>query len=392
MKSNLVKLMSVREKKPMLFAISVAVIAVVLVFVLLAGVKAMQFAAMGAASENFVQPPETVTTARVAAEAWETSLNAVGSVSAVQGVTISTEQSGTVESIAFTPGTVVEQGDLLVQLNIATEQAQLRAALAAAELAKINLDRSKELISKKLTSQSEYDAAAARYKEAVAQADNIRSLIDEKTIRAPFTGKIGVQNVHAGQFLNAGQPIVSLQSLEMLYVNFMLPQQKLTAISNGLKVRIESEVLPDNTSYAVITAIDPSVDPVTRNFAVQATMANEEGRLLPGMFVRVSVVLPEQETVLSIPATAVVHATYGDSVFVIDAKPNEKTGNTDLIARQQFVKLGKTRGDFVAVKSGLQENDLIVSTGAFKLYNGQAIVENNELAPEFQLEPKPENS
>ena len=392
MKSNLTTLMSVREQKPLLFAFIVALGFIVLVALVLGGVKAMQFSIMAKAGANATQPPESVTTARVEKQSWEITRQAVGSLAAVEGINISSEQSGIVRDVAFTPGSVVAKGDLLVQLDIATEQAQLRAALAAADLAKVNLDRSKDLLRKRLTSQSDYDAAAARYKEAVAQADNIRSLIDEKTIRAPFAGKVGVQNIHVGQFLNAGQPIVSLQALDKLYANFMLPQQQLAVINSGLKAKIETDMLPDAEIYGVVSAIDPSVDPATRNFAVQATLDNQDGKLLPGMFVRVSVILPQQDEVLSIPATSVVHAPYGDSVFVVDKKTDEKTGTTDLVARQQFVKLGVARGDFVAVTSGLKENDLVVSTGAFKLRNGQAIVEHNDMAPEFKLNPKPEES
>lgn len=384
--------MAFRKRNPKLFAVLVALGFIVLLVLLLGGIKATQFAVMVAAGKDFKQPPETVTTARVKTQTWETTQKAVGTLAAVQGVLISTEQSGIIEKIAFKPGSMVAEGDLLVQLDIATEQAQLRAASATAELAKINLNRSRELLNKKLTSQSEYDAAAAQYKAAVAQADSIRSRIDEKTIRAPFGGRIGVQKVHVGQFLNAGQPIVSLQALDKLYANFMLPQQELAVITSGLKVRIETDTLPGAAIYGEISAVDPSIDPETRNFAVQATLTNEDGKLLPGMFVKVSVILPEQKQVLSIPATAVVHATYGDSVFIVDQKSNEETGETDLIARQQFVKLSEARGDFVAVTSGLKENDLIVSTGAFKLRNGQTIVENNEMAPEFKLNPEPENS
>ncbi|MBN1378801.1 MAG: efflux RND transporter periplasmic adaptor subunit [Gammaproteobacteria bacterium] len=383
--TNLIQ--SAREKP-----VVVAGIALLVVILLLAGVKGLQIITMIAAGKSFTPPPETVTTTRVQLQAWEKTLSSVGSLTAVNGVTISAEQNGNIERIAFTPGSTVAEGDLLVQQDISTEDAQLRAALATAELAKINLKRSQELISKKLTSQSDYDAAAAQYKGAIAQADNIRSLIEKKTIRAPFAGKVGTQKVFVGQYLQAGETIVSLQSLDPMYVNFKLPQQELAQIKNDLVVKIESDAVPGGNITGVITAIDPEVDANTRNAAIQATVRNPDQQLLPGMFVNVSIVMSEQQQVFSVPATAIVYAPYGASVFVVDQKQNEKTGANEIIARQQFVKLGQSRGDYVAVTSGLKDQDLIVSTGAFKLHNGQSIVENNKLAPEFELNPQPEDS
>lgn len=377
-----------RNKKPYIIII-LGFIAVVL---LLAGIKVAQFGTMIASGESFVPPPESVTTASTKQENWETTLKAIGSLTAVEGVVIAAQQAGQITQIAFTPGSDVQAGELLLQQDISTEQAQLRSALANAELTKINLQRSQDLNKKNLTSKSDLDAARARHKQAVADIDRIRSQIEKKSIRAPFAGRLGTREVFLGQHLREGDAIVSLQALDLLTVDFTLPQQYLSEIKAGLPVRIATDASPDTQFSGLIQAIDSKVNAQTRNVQVQASVPNPDKTLLPGVYVNVEIILPTQEPVLSIPATAVLYASYGPSVFVVEEKQDEKTGKKSLLARQQFVKLGRTKGDFVAVQSGLQQNDLIVSTGAFKLFNGQAIVENNDLAPKFELDPKPTDS
>ncbi len=375
-------------KKP----IVIAVILLTGILLLLAGTKAMQINSMISAGKNFVPPPESVTTAKVSFESWKITVETVGSLAAVRGVTVAAEQGGTIAEIVFNPGGVVNAGDLLVQQDISTEEAQLREALATAELTKINLKRSKDLLNRNLTSKSEYDAASSQHKGAIARVDSIRSLIDKKSIRAPFAGKVGIQKVYIGQYLQAGDPVVSLQSLDPMYANFMVPQQKTTNIVKGLPVRIETDVQPGKIFNGEISAVDPEIDVNTRNAAVQAILANSEEQLLPGMFVNVSIILPNQNKILVIPATAVVHAPYGASVFVVEEQVDNESNTSILVARQQFIKLGKTKGDYIAVTSGLENEQIIVTTGAFKLYSGQPIVANNKLAPNFELEPDPIDS
>jgi membrane fusion protein (multidrug efflux system) len=312
----------------------------------------------------------------------------VGSLEAVQGVMVTAELKGKVDKIAFDPGAMVQAGDLLVQQDISSEKAQIQAAEAAVTLAKITLERTRKLLIEKTVSQSQYDNADAQYKQAAAQVDNIRATIAKKTIRAPFAGRLGIRLINLGQALNEGDAIVSLQSFDPIFVNFSLPQQELAQIRQGLVVRMTTDALPGRTIEGKITAINSSVDAATRNIRVQATAANPEEQLRPGMFVNVAVVLPAQEKVLPIPATAVLYAPYGDSVFIVEENNNEKTGRPGKIVRQQFVRLGKKRGDFVAIASGLKEGETIVSTGVFKLRNGQAIVVNNSQAPDFKLKPK----
>ncbi len=354
----------------------------------LGGIKGLQISRMAADGKQFVPPPETVTTVEVHSESWESLLFSVGSLEAVQGVMVTAELTGKVVHIAFEPGAMVRTGDLLVQQDISSETAQLRASEAAVALAKITLERTRKLLTEKTVSQSQYDSADAQFKQAVAQFDTIRAAIAKKTIRAPFAGRLGIRLINLGQILNEGEAIVSLQSLDPIFINFSLPQQQLVQAQPGLTVQVTTDALPGRTIEGKITAINPAVDIATRNLRVQATVANPQKRLRPGMFVNVAVVLPVQDKVLAIPATAVLYAPYGDSVFVVEEKKREQNSPPGKVVRQQFVRLGKKRGDFIAVSSGLNDGETIISTGVFKLRNGQAVVVDNTLAPEFRLKPK----
>ncbi len=359
---------------------------------ILGGIKSLQIFRMTAQGKQFVPPPETVTAFEVHPDSWESLLTSVGSLEAVQGVMVTAELKGKVENIAFEPGAMVRTGDLLVQQDISSETAQLRASEASVALAKLTLERTRKLLKEKTVSQSQYDNADAQYKQASAQLDTIRSAISKKTIRAPFSGRLGIRLVNQGQILNEGDAIVSLQSLDPIFVNFSLPQQQLAQVRTGLSVRVTTDVLPGRVIEGKITAINPAVDAATRNIRVQATAANPREQLRPGMFVNVAVVLPAQEKVLPIPATAVLYAPYGDSVFVVEEKKIEKNSRPIKTVHQQFVRLGEKRGDFIAVSSGLKEGETVVSTGVFKLRNGQAVVVNNSLAPEFKLMPETKNN
>ena len=364
------------------------IVGLIVLIAVLGGIKGLQIFRMTAAGKQFVPPPETITSFEVQTKAWETLLTSVGTLEAVQGVMVTAELKGKVENIAFDPGVKVLAGDLLVQQDISSETAQLRASEAAVKLAKITLERTRKLLTEKTVSQSQYDNADAQYKQAAAQADNIRAAIAKKTIRAPFAGRLGIRLINLGQALNEGDAIVSLQSFDPIFINFSLPQQQLAKVRPGFFVRMTTDALPGRTIEGKITAINPAVDTATRNIKIQATAANPGEQLRPGMFVNVNVVLPTLEKVLPIPATAVLYAPYGDSVFVVEEKKNEKKNQPSKIVRQQFIRLGEKRGDFIAVASGLKEGETIVSTGVFKLRNGQSVVVNNALAPEFKLMPK----
>ncbi|HRD49116.1 MAG TPA: efflux RND transporter periplasmic adaptor subunit [Candidatus Competibacteraceae bacterium] len=359
---------------------------------LLAGTKVLQFQTMFAQGASFTPPPETVTTAEVKPDRWQPTLTAIGSITAVQGVMVSAEISGTVKNITFESGATVKTGELLVELDTAIEEAQLRSAAASADLARANLDRARTMRDKNMGSAADFDAAEAQAKQAVAQIDNIRAAIAKKTIRAPFAGRLGIRKINLGQFLDNGAAMVTLQSLDPVYVDFALPQRYLAQLRAGMTVRVAADAFPTQNFEGRITAISPEVDSVTRNVRLQATLANPKGRLQPGMYVEIAAVLPETEQILMIPATAVLYAPYGDSVFVLEDKKDEKTGAVAKVLNQKFVRLGPTRGDFVVVASGVEAGQILVSTGVFKLRNGMSVVVDNALAPQPQLAPKPANS
>ena len=376
----------------MIKRIIITIVGLMVVVGILGGIKGLQIERMIAQGKQFSPPPEPVTTAVARKETWESLLTAVGSLEAVQGVIVTAELSGKVERIGFEPGTKVKAGELLVQQDISAENAQLRAAEASLTLAKIDLDRKSKLLAQKTISRSEYDNAEAQFKEAAAQADTIRAAVKKKTIRAPFDGRLGIRLVNIGQVLKEGDAIVSLQLIDPIFVNFSLPQQQLAQVNSGLTVQVTTDALPGQVVDGKITAINPQVDTATRNIQMQATVANPEESLRPGMFVNVAVVLPARKDVLAIPATAVLYAPYSDSVFVVEEKKEEKNGQPGQVVRQKFVRLGEKKGDYVAIVSGLEEGDTVVSTGVFKLRNGQSVVVNNAVTPEFKLNPKPEES
>lgn len=366
-----------------------AILGLIILIAVLAAVKAMQIRAMIDKGKKFVPPPETVTTAVVKTDSWETGLTAVGTLTAVQGGTVATELAGKVVKIVFEPGAAVNKGELLVCLDTSSEEAQLPGAVAQANLARTVLTRDVKMLEKQIISQADYDTAVATHEQALAQANTIRATIDKKTIRAPFSGRLGIRQVNLGQILREGDPIVTLQTLNPIYVDFTLPQQQLAQLRSGQPVRVTCDALPGLTIEGRITAINPLVDSETRNIKVQATVTNRAERLRPGMFVNVAVGLPTRQKVLAIPATAILFAPYGDSVFIVE---NDKAQKGGKLLRQQFVRLGEKRGDFVAVTSGLKEGETIVSTGVFKLRNGQAVLVDNRLAPDFKQAPKPENN
>ncbi len=369
--------------------IILAVLGLVVLIVLLAGVKTMQIGAMIDQGKKFVPPPETVTTDVVRAESWETQLTAVGTLNAVQGVTVAAELPGKVVKIAFVPGSQVKKGDRLVSQDTSSEEAQLPGASAQVNLARSELERAAKMVSEKIISQADYDRAVATHEQALSQANNIRATIAKKTIRAPFSGRLGIRQVNLGQLLREGDPIVTLQSLDPIYVDFTLPQQQLAQLRSGLPVRVTCDAMPGVTVEGSITAINPLVEAETRNIHLQATVANHAERLRSGMFVNVAVGLTVPQKVLAVPATAVLYAPYGDSVFIVADDKARKGGKA---LRQQFVRLGEKRGDFVAVTNGLKEGESVVSTGVFKLRNGQTVTVDNRLAPQFRQAPRPENN
>lgn len=371
--------------------IIVALGIVLVVIGALAGIKFMQFSALMAAGKSYAPPPESVTSVVAKEETWQNTLNAIGSITAVQGVTVTPEIAGTVVEVAFESGALVSKGDLLVRLDTSSEKAQLRAIEAQVALAKLNLEREKNLRAENMVSQSDLDTAEATLKQNQGDADAIRATIEKKTIRAPFSGRLGLRMVNLGQYLDAGKAIVNLQSLSPIYANFALPQQELGRLKNGLRVRVTTDSYANRQFEGTLTAITPELDQSTRSVNLQATFENTDQMLRPGMFAKIEVILPEEQKVLTIPATAVLSAPYGDSVYVIESKPG-KNGAPELSVRQQFIRTGRARGDFLTVETGLKAGDKVVSSGIFKLRNGMAVIENNELAPKASDTPKPADS
>jgi len=364
-----------------------AVFGIPAVIAVLAGIKAMQFSFLMEMGEQYQPPPVKVTYATVSPQQWENRLQAVGSLEAVDGIMLTAEMQGKIERIAFTPGAHVDAGDLLVQQDTSIEAAQLRAAEAAAELANSNLARAQRMIKQNGVSISDLDTAQAQARQAAAQVEQVKAQIAKKSLRAPFAGRLGVRQVSLGQDLQAGDAVVLLQKLDPILVNFFVPQRQLNQVAEGQRVRITVEDLGGLQAEGVITAINPLIDPATRNVQVQARLDNATEQLLPGMFVSVDVILPQQLPVIAVPSTALLYAPFGNSVFVIEE--GENGGKT---VRQQIVQTGITRGDFVEITSGLKGDETIVTTGAFKLFNGQTVEPDNSMTPTFELQPTPDNA
>ena len=375
--------------------IVIAIIVVVVIFGGLAGIKVLQFKTL--AATPWVQPPETISSAVAHEEKWQDTFAAVGSITAVQGVTVTPEIAGMISEIAFESGAVVKKGDLLVRFDTSTEEAQLKALNAQLEWARVSLDRSQKLRTDSTVSQSELDQADATFKQAKANADAVQAVIDKKTIRAPFGGKLGIRQINLGEYVDSGKPIVSLQSLTPVYADFSLPQQSLAQIKTGMTVRVTMDTYTNKQFEGTLTAINPDLDTSTRSVRLQATLDNADHFLRPGMFARIEVVLPSEENVLVIPATSILSAPYGDSVYVIEKGTNSPTvaagtNGPPMVVRQQFVRTGRTRGDFVIVESGLKNGEHVVSAGLFKLRNGATVIENNEIVPKANEKPKPADS
>ena len=360
--------------------------------ILLVGIKGLQISKMMAAAKAMTPPPQAVSSAEVREENWAPVLSAIGSVSAVQGAIIAAELGGVVSEIKFENGGVAKKGDVIMKLDASQEEALLRSAEAEAELARTDLERAQGLASQKVVSKAELDAAESKFRRLTAIVDQMRSNIRKKTLVAPFDGHVGIRQVNVGQMINAGQQVVALTSLDPVYVDFALPQQHLAQLSQGLEVRVTTDALPGRVFPGKLTAVNSMVDTVTRNVSVQATLENADHVLRPGMFAKAEVVLPEKSSALVIPGSAVSYAPFGDSVFVIEKKKDEKTGKETQVIRQQFVRIGEARGDFVSVKEGLKAGETVVSTGVFKLRNGMAVTINNDLAPKPQINPTPVDS
>jgi membrane fusion protein (multidrug efflux system) len=354
-------------------------------------VKYRQVQTAMAAASSFQMPPEAVTSIVARQEQWPTTMNVIGTVEAVHGVTVSADLPGTVDKIRFESGQAVHAGDVLVELDTRQERAQLAALEAQRDLAKVNYARTQQLVNEGVISRVEYDQATAQQRQTEANVDEIHATIERKTIRAPFSGILGIRKVNLGQYLAAGNPIVALQSLNPVYVDFGIPQQTAGLVRIGHTLRITSDELGGQAFSGRVTASDSIVDEATRNVQLQATLSNSEAKLRPGMFVQVDVGIGASRFVVTLPASAISYAPYGDSIFVITDLKDPK-GRAYRGVRQQFVKVDGSRGDQVAIVSGVKPGDEVVSSGVFKLRNGAAVQVNNKVQPENNPAPKPQDS
>jgi len=354
-------------------------------------VKFRQIQSAMAEGASFQPPPEAVTSIVARESQWPATMNVIGTMEAVHGVTVSADLAGTVARINFESGQAVQTGQVLVELDTKQERAQLASLEAQWELARVNFNRMQQLVDEGVISRQEYDQATAQQKQTAANVNEVKATIERKTIRAPFAGILGIRKVNLGQYLAEGAPIVPLQSLNPIYADFGMPQQLLGQVRVGRSLRITSDDLVGKVFTGQVTAINSVVDETTRNVQVQATLSNPEGKLRPGMFVQVDVVLGASRPLITLPASAISYAPYGDSVFIITDLKDPK-GKTYRGVRQQFVKLEASRGDQVAVISGVQVGDEVVTSGVFKLRNGAAVQVNNKIQPGNNPAPKPEDS
>ncbi|HEX6240859.1 MAG TPA: efflux RND transporter periplasmic adaptor subunit [Polyangiales bacterium] len=395
----------------------VAILGLLLVVGGLAGIKASQISGLIEAGEAFAKagpPPESVSSDVARELSWEGTLSAVGTIAAAKGVAVSNDSPGVVKRIAFESGQMAKAGQVLVELDTGVERAQLATAQARKELAEQNIQRTRSLFQSGGLSRSQLDADESALKGAQAEVAGLQAQIDRKVVRAPFTGRLGIRAINLGQYLSPGTPLTTLEALDSVYVDFTLPQQALSSVDIGFPVRVVIEGEKPVEKEGAVAAVDPTLDRATRSIRVRASIPNQDQKLRPGMFGNVSVVLPKQASIVAVPATAVVHAPYGDSIFLIEAEkapgtPTAKDGKDAKDAkdgappqagagggnvkqvRQQFVRLGEERGDFVAVLDGVKPGQEVVSSGAFKLRNGAKVVINNASRPNPQVDPRPEN-
>ena len=368
-------------------------IVLVLIAVIIGGLAYFKTRQIQAAikTSSFQPPPEAVTTLVAKQETWPATFSIVGTMAAVHGVTVSADLPGTVDTINFDSGRPVQKGQILVELDTRQEKAQLASTGAQRDLAKINHARFQQLVSEGVISRQDYDKAVADQKATEANVGEIQATIDRKTIRAPFSGVLGIRQVNPGQYLAAGGAIVSLQSIDPIYVNFNVPQQLTAQMKPGQIVHLTSDSLPGLAFTGRVNAVDSVVDEATRNIQVQATVSNPGGKLRPGMFVEVGVGVGKDRSVIPLPASAINYAPFGDSVYIVDDVKGPD-GKTFRGVRQQFVKVEGSRGDQVAIVSGLKPGDEVVTSGVFKLRNGAAVAVNNKVQPGNSPAPKVEDN
>lgn len=333
------------------------------------------------------EPIVTISTMQAEYQIWQPKLRATGTIRAIKGVNVTTELAGMVQKIYFTPGANVEQYTVLVQLNADAENAQLRALEATAKLAKIVYERDKSQFTVRAVSQATLDTDLQNLKNAEAQVEQQKATVAKKTIRAPFSGRLGISRVNPGQYLNVGDPVVTLQSLDPIYADFYVPQQELIELKVGQNVNLKVDTFHDEMFHGVITTINPLINSNTRNVLVEATLPNPNLKLIPGMFASLYADVGSQKKYITLPQTAVTYNPYGDIVYIIHETGKDSEGRPILIAKQVFVTTGDTRGDQIAILKGVKTGDIVVTSGQVKLKSGSRVVINNEIVPSNNPNP-----
>jgi membrane fusion protein (multidrug efflux system) len=363
--------------------------AVCLVLGLVAGFKVFVAGKIKESLAGFASMPQTVSTTTAAYQEWQPRLEAVGSLRAVKGADLALEVAGIVAEIDFNSGDDVEAGAPLLRLIADDDAAKLRSLEATAQLAQITYQRDEKQFKAQAVSQATLDADAANLKNANAQVAEQQAVVNKKVIRAPFAGHLGIRSVDLGQYLSPGTPIVTLQALDPIYLDFYLPQQAIEQARVGQTVTVTVDTYPDQTFTGEITAINPKVDANSRNVQVRATLKNADHKLVPGMYARVNIVTGTPLRYVTLPQTAVTYNPYGSTVYLVEEKGRDAKGEPRRIARQTFITTGPTRGDQVAVLNGIKEGDIVVSAGQIKLHNGSSLAINNDIQPTADANPTP---
>jgi membrane fusion protein (multidrug efflux system) len=367
----------------------IMLVAVGLLFGGIFGYNAHKTSMMKKSMAAFKAPPVIVSATTAEYQTWQPQLNAVGSLRAVRGVDVTGEIAGLVQTIHFKSGDEVTKGHVLVQLNADSDIAQLHSLEADAELALTVYERDKKQFEAQAVSQATLDADASDLKSKKAKVAEQVALVEKKTIKAPFDGRLGISTVNPGQYINPGDKIVTLQSLDPIYVDFYLPQQNLSRILPNQTVVVTTDSYPGFTFTGKITAINPKVDPETRNVQVEATISNPGHKLLPGMYASVEIKAGTVMKYLTLPQTAVTFNPYGETVFIVEKTGESPEGKPVLTVRQAFVTVGPTRGDQIAILKGVKEGETVVTGGQIKLKNGSMVIINNEIQPSNEPAPKP---
>ena len=379
------------EKTRMSKRMLVMLVAIVLFFGGIFGYKMFMAQMMKKFMSAAQAPPAVVTAVKAEFHSWQPQIYAVGSLRAVRGVDVTSETSGLVRALYFKSGDEVKAGQVLVQLNADAEIAQLHSLEAAAELANTVYERDKKQFAVQAISQAALDADAADLKGKQAQVAQQAALVEKKTIRASFAGRLGISTVNQGQYMNPGDKIVTLQALDSLFVDFYLPQQALSRLAIGQRISVATDTYPGRKFAGRLTTIDPKVDPNTRNVQVEVLIDNQKHQMLPGMYATVEVLAGGVQRYITLPQTAVTYNPYGDTVYIVEEKGKNTEGKPQLTVKQAFVTVGLTRGDQVAILTGIKEGDTVVTSGQIKLKNGSAVIINNQIQPSNDEAPQPED-